>query len=253
MLAASIIICSFFRSNAIANNDLGWRGIIAAQFVLLIWAAELWDDGLFPPGKKKWLSAAGVLVVLGAVPAFYDVTMLRIYPLLSDDLAIPRYHWLAPDHNLGERTFALRHTYEALGRMLPKSAIVQQNPETTPGDLFYGLYADRQTAAESKSCGAVFGGPAAVCPAMLAAIDPLFSASAHLQVAQVEESCRKLSIDALVVKDTDRVWGDKDAWVWKAQPVLANSYARAFLCKPLTLSGTSITPAPASPAPAERR
>lgn len=231
MLVTSIVICSFFRSNAIANNDLGWRGIIAAQFVLLLWAAELWDNGLFPVGKK-WRSAAGALLILGALPAVYDVTMLRLYPLLSDDLAIPRYRWLAPDHNLGARTYALRHMYQSLNTTLPKSAIVQQNPETAPGDLFYGLYADRQAAAESSSCGAVFGGPPAACPAMLAAIDPLFSAFAHLPIAQVEATCRDLSIDAVVVKDTDSVWKDPDAWVWKAQPVMANSYARAFLCKP---------------------
>jgi hypothetical protein len=229
MLAVSLVICSFFRSNTIANNDLGWRGILVAQFILLIWAADLWDGGLFPAGKRWW-SAAGVTLILGAMPILYDVTMMRIYPVLSDDLAIPRYHWLAPDHKLGERTYALRQTYEALDKVLPKRAIVQQNPNAVPGDLFYGLYAARQTAAEGGACGALFGGPTALCPGILTLINGLFSESAQLSYAQVEDICRQLSIDAVVVKDTDGVWGDRGSWVWKAEPVIGNGYSRAFLC-----------------------
>lgn len=235
MLATSLIVCSFLQSNTIANNDLGWRGILLAQFVLLLWAAWLWDDGLFPE-DRKWRSAAGVLLILGAMPTLYDLTMLRAYPVLLDELAIPRYHWLAPDHKLGERTYALRTTYEALDRILPTSAIVQQNPNTNPGDMFYGLYANRQTVAEGLSCGAVFGGPQALCAATLAEIEPLFSSSAHLSYAQVETICRDYSIDAVVVKDTDSAWRDSDSWIWKAQPAIANAYSRAFLCGPPALT-----------------
>lgn len=231
MLATSLVACSFLRSNTIANNDLGWRGIILAQFVLLLWSASLWDNGLFPV-HKKWRSAAGVTLILGVTATIYDVAMLRLYPVLLDDLAMPRYHWLAPDRKLGERTFALRHTYEALDRMLPASAIVQHNPETIPGDLFYGLYANRQTIAEGESCGAVFGGPQSLCPATLSMIDPLFSLQGHLSYFQVEEVCRRYSIDAVVVKDTDGVWRDANSWIWKTQPVIANAYSRAFLCAP---------------------
>ncbi len=235
MLATSLIVCSFLQSNTIANNDLGWRGILLAQFILLLWAARLWDDGLFPR-HRKWRSAAGVLLILGAMPTLYDLTMLRAYPVLLDELAIPRYHWLAPDHKLGERTYALRTTYEALDRILPASAIVQQYPGTNPGDMFYGLYANRQTVAEGLSCGAVFGGPQALCAATLAGIEPLFSSSAQLSYAQVETICRDYSIDAVVVKDTDSVWRDQDSWIWKAQPAIANAYSRAFLCAPPALT-----------------
>ena len=90
MAAASLIICTFLRSNTINTNDLGWRGIIVAQFVLLIWGAELWDNGLFP-ARKTLFSAVGVMLALGVATTAYDATMLRIYPVLLDDLAIPRY------------------------------------------------------------------------------------------------------------------------------------------------------------------
>ena len=229
MVATSMLICTFLRSNTISNNDLGWRGIIIAQFVLLIWGAELWDDGLFP-ARKTLFSAVGAMLALGAAATVYDVTMLRIYPVLLDDLDIPRYPWLAPDHHLGERAYALREVYERLRSELPKDALVQQNPNRIPGDLFYGLYADRQTAVETLQCGVVFGGPAALCPGILTPVVELFGRSGKLEPAQVDVACRKLSIAAVVVKDTDSVWQDKGSWVWKKEPLISNAYSRAFLC-----------------------
>ena len=224
LLVTSVVVCTFLRSNSIANNDLGWRGIIFAQFVLLIWAAEIWDDGLFP-SRRRAFSAVGVMLALGIAATVYDVTMLRIYPILLDDLAIPRYHWLAPDHRLGERTYALREVYERLGRELPENAIVQQNPNAIPGDLFYGLYAERQTAVETPACGIVFGGPAALCESILTPVQGVFDGTGN-----VDQVCRKLSLSAVIVKDTDAVWLNKSSWVWAREPLIGNGYARAFLC-----------------------
>jgi hypothetical protein len=229
MVITSLVISSFLRSNTITNNDLGWRATILAQFVLLIWAAGLWEDGLFPAGRR-WSSAVGMLLLLGAVPIVYDMVMLRIYPVLLDDRPIPRYPWLAPDHKLGERTYALRQTYERLSTLLPRRAIVQQNPNAAPEDLFYGLYADRQTAAEGGTCGTQFGGPQALCPGIFTPINALFSSSGYRNYAQVEDICRQLSIDAVVVKDTDPVWSDRNSWVWKTEPAMGDAYSRAFLC-----------------------
>jgi len=224
LLVTSILVSTFLRSNSISNNDLGWRGIIFAQFVLLIWAAELWDDGLFP-SQRRVFSAVGVMLALGPMATVYDVTMLRIYPILLDSLNIARYHWLAPDHHLGERTYALREVYERLGRELPEKAIVQQNPNAIPGDLFYGLYADRQTAVETPGCGVVFGGSAALCESVLTPVREVFDHGANM-----DQVCRELSISAVIVKDTDAVWADQESWIWKKEPHMSNHNARAFLC-----------------------
>jgi hypothetical protein len=229
MLATSIIVCTFLRSNVISNNDLGWRGMLIAQFILLIWAAELWDNGLFR-GQKAVFTAVGAMLALGAAATLYDVTMLRLYPLMLDDFAIPRNTWMAADQKLGERTYALRQVYERLKTELPKNSIVQHNPNVESGDLFYGLYADRQTAAETSACGVLFGGPAALCPGVITPIRELFAPTGSLDFAQVDQICRQLSIGALVVKDTDSVWKDKTSWVWKKEPLIGNAYSRAFLC-----------------------
>ena len=50
MVVSSVLACTFLRSNAITSNDLGWRGFMIAQFILLLWAVAIWRD---PLGLKK--------------------------------------------------------------------------------------------------------------------------------------------------------------------------------------------------------
>ena len=44
MLAVSTLICTFLKSSVIGNNDLGWRGFLPAQFVLLLWSVDIWME-----------------------------------------------------------------------------------------------------------------------------------------------------------------------------------------------------------------
>jgi hypothetical protein len=244
MAAVSLAICSFVRSSVIGNNDLGWRGILVAQFVLLIWAAELLNDGLLSShspvqsGREshlltgKWRALAAVALVLGAAGSVYEVVKVRLFPLASDMGAAGTVPWLSPDTNLGARTFALRQLYEGLKQRTPAASVFQHNPNTNPEDLFHGSYADRQLAAEGPACGVVLGGNAALCRNMIGDIDSLFTNPASLDSTRVDEICGRLSIDMLVVKDTDPVWRDRQSWVWKRKPILENDYARAFACSP---------------------
>jgi hypothetical protein len=239
MAATSVLICTFLSSGVISANDLGWRGFMIAQFILLIWAAEIWDEGLLALRTAPQRAAAfgkdrrGLLVallVLGVAGSLYEVCMFRFFPLISDHFVMRPWNFLAPDQRLGARTYALRQVYEALKEKLPEHAIVQHNPNAAPGDMFYGLYADRQAAAETSQCGVVFGGDPALCPGVVSLLDDLFEKSGAVDPSRVDAICGDLSIDALVAKDTDKVWADKNSWVWKKQPIFANNYARAFLC-----------------------
>jgi hypothetical protein len=242
MAVTSIMICTFLTSGTISGNDLGWRGFMVAQFMLLIWGAELCDEGFLAfsgrvgPEQRTTMfgdNRRGVLIaliVLGVCGTLYEVCMFRFFPLITDEFPIRRYRYLAPDHKLGKRTYALRQTYEALRTKLPEHAIVQHNPNAVPGDLFFGLYGDRQAAAETAKCGVVFGGDPALCNGIISPINDLFEKPGAIGVDRIDAVCKTLSIDALVVKDTDKVWADKSGWVWKTQPVIANDYARAFLC-----------------------
>ena len=228
MAAVSVLLCTFLRSGVISINDLGWRGFLLAQFVLLIWAAELWDDGLFASSRKAepvrqsaifrgQRPAIAALLVLGVAGSLYEVCMVRFYYVISGGFD-------------GKRSYAIRQLYEGLKQMLAENAVVQHDPNHLPGDVFYGLYADRQAAAETSQCGVVFGGDPALCPGVIGPINDLFEKPGAIAPENINTVCESLSIDTLVVKDGDKVWADKNSWVWKRQPILANDYARAFLC-----------------------
>lgn len=243
MVATSILVSTFLRSSVNATNDLAMRGPFFAQFALLLWGAELLDEGLLaslgksairPPAKagrnRSRRNFVLALLVLGVIGSFYEICMVRFFPIIEDATASPKVKWLSPDRNLGNRTHALREVYDELKKKLPVNAIVQQNPQTDAGDLFYGLYADRQTAAETWGCGVVFGGDAASCSKIIGPIQDLFEGRQVASPAEVARACHDIWIDALIVKDTDPVWRDKNSWAWKKKPFFANTYARAYLC-----------------------
>ena len=230
MAASSLILCTFVRSSVINANDLALRGIMLVQFILLLWGAEFLDEGLLSQGRRKLLVAALALGVAGTV---YDVCTYRAYTIIADNSGMSRFPWLSPEPHLGARTLALRQAYEELKSRLPQTAVVQHNPDspyTDPGDLPHGLYAGRQAAAETLQCGTAFGGDPALCRQIIGRIVDLFEKPGAVAADQVDAACQDLSIDALIVKDTDPVWADKNSWVWNRPPLIANRYARAFLC-----------------------
>jgi len=181
-----------------------------------------------PPGTGRALIAA--TLALGFAGSLYALVKIRFYPFLSDTTSTPLYSWLSPDRKLGERTFALRQIYDQLRHRTPVNAIFQHNPHTEPEDLFSGIYADRQFAAETMRCGVFFGGDANLCQSRIGVMVDLFEKTKAYDSTQIEGICGQLSIDFLIVKDTDKVWQDRESWVWKKNPIVANNYGRAFAC-----------------------
>jgi hypothetical protein len=226
LAGSSIMICTFLRSTVIANNDLGSRGFLLAQFVLLLWMVDVVE--LSPSLSAAQHNLLGLLLVIGALGSVYEAGLLRVYPVLADALDIPRFEWLCSDHNLGRRTYALREGYEELKGRLPATAIVQHNPNAVPDDLPYGLYADRPVVAESPACGVGFGGDPQSCAAVQAQLRPIFEGISDADT--VDRACTVLSISGLLVKDTDPVWVRRDVWVWRRQPITSNRFMRILPC-----------------------
>jgi len=220
MALVSIVVCTFMRSGVILNNDLGWRGFLIAQFVLLIRGAQL-----LPGVKSKKLL---VLAVLGLAGTVYDQALLRFYPLLSDAKFLPKVPWLAPDEKLGERTYANREAYEWLRAHSKATAMVQQNPVSVVQDSFYELYANRRTAAEDIQCATQFGGDPKACEPLQKVIRPLFSSQSRPDA--LDAVCARLPIDFVVIKDTDTVWDGSDNWARRRKPVFGNRFVRVFAC-----------------------
>jgi hypothetical protein len=220
MALISVAACTFLRSGVIANNDLGWRGFLIAQFVLLIRGAQL-----LPEVKSKKLL---VLAVLGLAGTVYDQALLRFYPPLSDAKVLPKVPWLAADEKLGERTYANREAYEWLRAHSKATAMLQQNSLPVVQDSFYELYANRRTVAEDVQCATQFGGDPEACEPLQDDLRPLFESQSGAD--KLDAVCATLPIDFVVAKDTDAAWRNPDSWVWLREPVFNNRFVRIFPC-----------------------
>jgi hypothetical protein len=239
---ASLLVCTFVNSTVISENDLAWRSPLVLQFLLLVLAAEMWNEGKIGFGIRRSLSAnpgrraepalVTVTLLLGAMGSCYELGIQRAYPILSDSLTKRTFAaWISPDRELGRRTFALRSAYEELDRKLPARAVVQANPGSGIGDIVAELYSGRQMVADVGNCGTVFGGSESLCrDAILPQLKPLFDDRNPVTMKHVEEVCREFSMSALLFKDTDPAWRDKSSWIWHIPPLIGNRYARVIQC-----------------------
>jgi hypothetical protein len=230
MVFTSVLICTFLKSGVITNNDLGWRGFLPAQFMLLIWAEELfrsWQEQRTGASRLYRILAPALPLVLmiGIVSTMYSAITLRVTEILNDQDG---------EHAIGKKNFAARTAYEQLRELLPVTAVVQQNP-TLENPVYWGLYANRQTAVGGADCGSAFGGSGRGCEQIYSALAAIFESGA--QADQVEPLCRRLKIDALVVTSGDPIWNVPDSWAWKRPPVVSTNDARAFLISSPNLAG----------------
>ena len=155
MIATSILICTFLRSSVVGRNDLGWRGFLLAQFMLLLWAVDIVSErntpGFLTARQRRM---ALVFLMLGGVGTVYDLALSRLYPILADRGRLPPLDWMSPDRQFGERTFATRSAYEWMQGMTPETAIIQSNPRVVFQDTPALLYADRRNVAADTVCNA---------------------------------------------------------------------------------------------------
>ena len=232
MVISTTLICTFLRSGVIGNNDLGWRGFLPAQLVLLLWSVDLFagrERIAFPTVALR--QALVVCFVLGAAGSAYDLAITRFYPVMADRGVVPPLDWMSPDRAFGRRTFAARAAYEWVRGATPLTAAVQANPTVFTQDTLGFLYGDRPTVAADPGCLTTFGGEAAQCGPVLARVLAAFPVDAGAEAASLQDVCAALPIDTLVAKDTDPVWRNRKSWVWTERPDYANAYLRLFRCQ----------------------
>ena len=234
MLAVGMFVITFVRSAVITNNDLAFRSAMIVQFILLLWAAEFFDDWFFRPhcdrlrqGRMMRFVVHATLI-LGVVGAFYSLTILRTYAYFDDRGIIPYpADWFPAAGEIGTGVKNIRSAYGELDQMLPAQAIAQYNPmrEDYLPLLEYDSF---QSVDAFPDCGTEFGGDVGKCPPVQDAIANLFNQPGE---ANIRELCSRLSIDVLVARKTDAAWQDPKSWVWTNPPIVANSYIRAFRCR----------------------
>jgi hypothetical protein len=230
MLAVSVLACTFLRSS-IGCNDLGWRGLLIAEFVLLLWAADLFPDrDRVPFLNFRQRELLIVFVALGVAGSVYDLAIVRLFPVLADRGVVPPLDWMSPDRDMGHRTYAARTAYEWLRGVTPPTATVQSNPNVVFQDTLGMIYSDRPTVAADTYCLAGFGGNIRECQPLMNRLLEIFPAKGHSTTAGLRDVCGTIAADMLIAKDTDAAWEDRGSWIWRENPVYANSYVRVFSC-----------------------
>lgn len=231
---------SFIRSTVLASDDFGWRAALLLQFPLLLLASDLlmnWRSEerdprpLSFPSRQKWLRAfARLTILVGVVSTISQALLLRFdYPILEWGFRAKH----SPQAGIVAHNAYISYVgYAQLDRLAPANAIVQFNPDDawSVWKSFDLVNVDHPIAINSNLlwCGATLGGDPSACPAMIAAIDPLFHGA---PAAQARAVCRQYGIHYLIAKVYDSAWNDTSGWVWNLPAVVHQPEFRALDCQ----------------------
>lgn len=216
IFGTSLFIATFFRS-CIHNNDLGWRGLIPAQIVLLFWSGEYLTTSFNFRLKKTSSIALALLLLVGTATSLYDLYLLRFSQLYSNrDL----------QENDPKKNYAMRLAYQNINSVCPEKGIIQANPMHAR-DPFMGLYSKRQTIASDQEYGPLFGVDLNDYKEQVAKLMPIFNGGINAQ--SVRDLCSNEKIFALVIKWSDPVFNDKTSWVSELTPFYQNQFVKVFV------------------------
>lgn len=218
LLFVVFAVCSFIRS-VIAANDLGWRGWLFGQFVILIWAVDLYDKFPFSfkiydhqkivsgSRKAKVVNLLTFLWLIGFSTTVIDVALLRFWPPLVDLNVAGFPNGLSFDTQLGKRTLYGRLAYEFINDKLATDIVIQQNPISKADriDRPSGLYANRQFAI---SFNAPYNVPIPILNMRSKQISRIFALDHEVSWDAIDLLCKAYFIDVLVVNDQDSLWNN---------------------------------------------
>ena len=225
LLLSSLAVCTFIKS-ALTNNDLGWRGMMLVQFVVLIWLAGFLDDALERAqgrirdtlrGWKAW--AVAVMLLMGALASGYDFTV----QVLS--IVTPRVTFGGPPYYSGQETLGRREVHTWIDRNTLRDAVVQSNPAVWE-NLFHGYYVHRQSRALEENHGMLFSIRRGMYNSLAGRFMPIFTDT--IGADSVAAIARSNGVDYLIVNRDDPVWRIEDSWVWRTTPAAGNEYARVY-------------------------
>jgi hypothetical protein len=234
---AALPIMSLIRSEVLKVNDFGIHGGMFLEFPLLLFGSELMIRG-GPEAREAtgagqasasrrlplWLrSGAKLAACFGVLSTVYIALMLRFAIH-----AVPA----PPEHDLFHKAYISDIGYAKLNAVIPHDAVVQFNPSATEAfwrnvDL---INVDHQLAigGDELWCGSELGGDPSGCPAMIAAISPLFKGAT---AEQAWSTCRQYGIQYLVADMYDPAWSDRKSWVWTLSPIVSDPNFRALDCR----------------------
>ena len=211
LLATVTILLSFVKSTVIAINDLGIRGWLLGQFILIIWAVDILNASAskgFLHLRSVWSRSKRVndliiiLLIVGLMTTALEASSTRLWAILVDMGITGVPNELTPDTNLGERTYDGRLAYEFIRDHTPDNLILQNNP-TVFLDRPSGLYGTRQMAIADRTA---YGIPIDVFKQMTSSIGQIFLNSKTQNWDSIDKACRQYFIQAIIINDTDPLW-----------------------------------------------
>ncbi len=237
MFAVCLLMMSLLQSSSTGSNDLGFRGILVVQFVLLIWSVPIVPEVFFQRNSeaRRWLSAGWIRIsmvvalLVGIAGTGCQLIVLRCYAPMADAGKIERAESFLGEPGFGQRTYWLREGYGRLDQMTPAGAVVQYNPVQNEV-LMNHLYSTRQAVMGDEDCGSVFGGDSLKCKQASPYITSLFTAPDLVRGWDLDRVCDEFRVNVLAANDTDPVWQDPTSWVWTRESLLANPSMRAIPC-----------------------
>jgi hypothetical protein len=237
MLVVCLLTLSVAKSDSSGSNDLGFRGMLVAQFVLLIWSAPIIHDVFFRSDSAAqsgfsapWIKISLICtLVLGVAGTTYQLLSLRFYAPLADVGKLERTEVFLGAPGFGERTYWMREGFSQLNELTSSDTSVQYNPVQVEV-LISHLYSARQAAMGDSSCGSAFGGDVEKCRKASPYVVSVFNAPDVVRTWNLDNFCNAFQINVLVATDADPVWNDPYSWVWGRSSLLANPGMRAIRC-----------------------
>src|SRR5688572_6570448 len=238
LLATVVILLSFVKSTVIVLNDLGMRGWLLGQFVLIIWAVDIFnasakEKALLTPTlfKSSFISRRindllTFLIIVGILTTALEASATRFWTILVDTGIAGVPNELSSDTNLGARTYNARLAYEYIRDNTPQNIIIQNNP-TTFLDRPSGLYGTRQMIIADRTA---YGVPAEVFKEMLTSIGSIFQLEDAQDWKSIDRLCQQYSIQAIVIKDSDPLWSSLPVLRQQRTPLYINQYYALFNC-----------------------
>jgi hypothetical protein len=229
--AISLIVPSLAWSGMEISNDLGYRGVLPAQFLLLFCAVELVDRYLRKPtpnlGTNRLMQLAVLFMVIGVGTNLLEVLILRggIGSTARDTILVGEM--FRPDTS-AERLHELRQAYTWIRANTPKTTVIQENPITWQMASL-GQYSDRRTALYGSNPSYMVGENHAEYMAELQQIKMLFAS--QTSVESVQPVCSRFKIDYLIVQSGDGAWGNRESYVWRKSAVFETPMVRVIPCE----------------------
>lgn len=238
LLTVVVIVCTFVRSAIVPSNEIGWRGWLFGQFILLVWTIDLFEIPSVTNSKYRKMPSylemfnirtqkfLRILIIGGLITSVVDLTLIRIWPILIDLNVAGFPNQLSPDTQLGKRTYASRLAYEFIRDNLSAAAVIQQNP-LGGIDRPSGLYGTRQFAI---SLNAPYNVPLNILNDNKYQISRIFMSETRISWGMIDSICENYYIDVIIVDDVDPLWNQLAELSLLRSPIYSNNYYSIFLC-----------------------